>query len=309
VDKGLAYLLSIQREDGGIYVDQLATYNTSIAVQALTAAGRPEHKAAIGKAVAFLRRAQYGDEAGVPGMVVPRSDQRYGGMGYGDNPSQPDMSNTHFALDSLRAAGVPESDPAFQRALAYAQRLQNRRENESGEGEPKEWKAEDGSVIVRSNDGGSVYRPGQSKAGTLDRPDGKKELRSYGSMTYALLKCYLFAGLPKDDPRVADAVKWIRSNYTWRANPGFPESGKGEALQGLYYYYATGARALALLGDDAAGSGPDGKPRRWKDDLGAILLGAQNPDGSWVNSNDHWMEGMPLVATCFALQALAETVR
>jgi hypothetical protein len=123
-------------------------------------------------------------------------------------------------------------------------------------------------------------------------------------MTYALLKCYAFAGLKKDDPRVADALAWIRRNYNWDENPGFVDSGKREGLQGLYYYYATAGRTLALYGDDAAGEG-----RSWKDDLAAALLSRQREDGAWENGNDRWMEGMPLVATCFALQALAETAK
>ena len=33
-------------------------------------------------------------------------DIYYGGIGYGSDPTQPDLSNTQFALESLRAAGV-----------------------------------------------------------------------------------------------------------------------------------------------------------------------------------------------------------
>jgi len=301
VDGAVAWLASLQKEDGGIYEQGNANYTTSLAVQALSLHGEERHAAAIGKAVGFLRRMQFCEEGGAD-RVVERRDLRYGGMGYGSDPTQPDLSNTQFALESLRAAGVPESDPAFQRALTYLQRTQNRKENET-EGEPTSKPEKDGKVLVRASDGGATYRPFDSKAGNFERPDGKLEARSYGSMTYALLKCYVYAGLGPDDPRVKDAVKWIRANYSWERNPGFPDA--AGAQQGLYYYFATAARALSLLGDGAAGAGADGKARDWRADLGARLLALQKPDGSFENPNDRWMEGLPEVATAFALKALA----
>ena len=305
VDGAAAWLVSLQKADGadagGIFDQGNANYTTSLAVQALSLHGKEKHAAVLQKAVAFLRKMQFCEE-GAPDRVVDRKDLRYGGMGYGSDPTQPDLSNSQFALESLRAAGVPESDPAFQRALVYLQRTQNRKENET-EGEATSKTEKDGKVIVRASDGGAAYRPFDSKAGNFERPDGKLEARSYGSMTYALLKCYVYAGLGAEDPRVKDAVKWIRANYTWEQNPGFADA-KG-AQQGLYYYYATAARALALLGPDAAGAGADGKPRDWKGDLAAKLASLQKPDGSFENPNDRWMEGLPEVASAFALKALA----
>ena len=305
VDGAAAWLLSLQKADGGIYEEANANYTTSLAVQALSLHGKERHREAVDGAVAFLRRMQFFEEGG-EGRVVPESDLRYGGMGYGSDPTQPDLSNTQFALESLRAAGVPETDPAYRRALVFLRRTQNRKENET-EGEPREKAGEGGRVLVRSSDGGASYRPFDSKAGELARPDGKREVRSYGSMTYALLKCYLYAGLGPGDPAVADAAKWIRSNYTWEENPGFLDPKL--AQQGLFYYYATAARALDLLGEGAAGAGPGGKPRDWRADLSGRLLALQKPDGSWVNPNDRWMEGLPEVSTAFALKALAPTAR
>ena len=134
-------------------------------------------------------------------------------------------------------------------------------------------------MTVRSNDGGANYQPGTSKAGVNDRPDGKKETRSYGSMTYALLKCYLFAGLPAEDPRVKDAVAWIGKNYTFEENPGFRTGPEGQ--QGLYYYYQTLAKSLDTLQineiEDASGRTHD-----WRSDLTAELLKRQNENGSWA---------------------------
>ena len=310
VDAGIAWLLTLQKEDGGIYDKGSANYTTSLAVQALSLHGKEKHAAALAKAAAFLRKMQFheeGLEGGNPAESrrVGKDDLRYGGIGYGSDHTQPDLSNSQFALESLRAAGVPESDPAFQKALVYLRRTQNRKENETA-GEPMQ-RADKDKVFVRAADGGATYRPFDSKAGEFARPDGKLESRSYGSMTYALLKCYLFAGMKSDDPAFQDAAKWIRANYTWEENPGFPDPKL--AGQGLYYYYATAARTLELLGDGAAGSGADGKPRDWRGDLGAKLIATQAADGSWMNANDRWMEGLPEICTAFAVKALASATR
>ena len=305
VDGAVAWLRSLQKEDGGIYDKGNGNYITSLSVEALLLHGTDADRAAVEKAKGYLRKMQFCEDSG-EGRVVDRKDPRYGGVGYGSDPSQPDLSNTQFALDSLRAAGVPESDPAFQRALVFLKRSQNRKENET-EGEPKEAKDKDGKTLVRGSDGGASYRPFDSKAGTVARPDGALEVRSYGSMTYALLKCYVYAGLKANDPAVSDAVKWIQKNYTWEENPGFKDAKDGQ--QGLYYYYATAARSLEMLGDAAAGKDAAGKDRDWRADLAGKLLSLQKEDGSWINANDRWMEGLPEISTAFALKALAPTVK
>lgn len=310
VDASLAWLLSLQKPDGGVYLDFNTNYVTAIAIQAFVESGRKDLKEAADRGVAYLRRMQFW-EKGEGGQAVAKGDPRYGGMGYGEtndpeDRAAADLSNTAFALESLRAAGVPETDPAFQRALQFLRRVQNRKENETA-GELTERKGEDGKTWVRSADGGAVYRPFESKAGGFARPDGKMELRSYGSMTYALLKCYIYAGLTPEDGAVKDAVKWTREHYTWEENPGFPDPKM--AQQGLYYYMATAARALEMLGDGAAGPGPDGKPRDWRSDLATRLLSLQSENGSWVNPNGRWEEGLPEISTAFALKALGRTVR
>jgi squalene-hopene/tetraprenyl-beta-curcumene cyclase len=305
VEAGLEWLLSLEKEDGGIYIDRNANYTTSLALDALARSPRHRGLPAVARAVAFLRTLQFHEEA-PESRKAAKGDSRHGGIGYGSDPTQPDLSNTQFALESLRAAGVPASDPAVQRAVVFLQRTQNRKENETAD-EPREWKdPAGGAPLVRSNDGGANYRPGDSKAGVVARPDGKKELRSYGSMTYALVKCYLFAGIGADDPRVKDAAAWIRRHYTWEENPGFADAAGGQ--MGLYYYYATAARTLAMLGEGAAGNDAGGKPRDWRGDLAGKLLSVQKADGSFANASDRWMEGLPEIATAFALKALAETV-
>ena len=93
------------------------------------------------------------------------------------------------------------------------------------------------------------------------------------------------------------AVAWIGRHYDFSTNPGMGDAG-------LYYYYHTVAKAL-----DAAGLkeivDADGHRHDWRRDLLAELLRRQQPDGSWVNKNNRWMEGDPTLVTGYVLLALS----
>jgi squalene-hopene/tetraprenyl-beta-curcumene cyclase len=219
-------------------------------------------------------------------------------MGYG-NDERPDLSNLQMALEALHTAGTPPSDPAFQKALVFLQRCQNRSESNDLA------VVSEGKTYTSGNDGGAGYAPAESKAGFVTLPDGRQVPRSYGSMSYALLKGYLFAGLAQDDARVQAVWKWLRENYTLDVNPGFPASDDPTtSYQGLFYYFYTMAKALDLFGEadivDAAGSAHD-----WRAELCARLVAMQRPDGSWVNENAaRWFEGNPVLATSYAMLTL-----
>ncbi|MCU0725541.1 MAG: terpene cyclase/mutase family protein [Planctomycetes bacterium] len=285
VDGLLAHVLGFQKENGGIYSEGLANYTSCAAVMALKAADRPEYADAVRKAVDFIMTLQTAE----------------GGIGYSDKtPGWADLSNTQYALESLRAAGVPADAPVFSKALQFLQRVQNRSESNN-----VDYKLEDGRIVVSLDDGGGFYSPTESKADMVEVGDGKWAFRSYGSMTYALLKCYLLAGLPKNDPRVRDAVKWIGNHYTLSENPGFDTAKTPDAgQQGLYYYYLTMARALTLLGE-AKVKDADGIEHDWKAEMRDRLRAMQRKDGSWANPKDRWMEGHPVLATSFALGAFS----
>src|SRR5262249_47481995 len=98
---------------------QLKNYVTSVNLMALSAAKNDSYKAVIGDAVKFLKKLQWDEDEG----KQPSSDY-YGGAGY-DSKSRPDLSNTQFFLDALKAAGVPKDDPAFKKALVFVSRCQN----------------------------------------------------------------------------------------------------------------------------------------------------------------------------------------
>src|SRR5258706_15367049 len=64
VKKGYDKLLTYQLDNGGIYQDLLANYNTSIAISALSAANNPGFKERIDKAVAYIKGIQWTAKTG-----------------------------------------------------------------------------------------------------------------------------------------------------------------------------------------------------------------------------------------------------
>jgi len=294
IDAGLHWLVSLQKPDGSIHDGEMANYVTCASVLALARAKKPEHKAVIGKARDFLLKLQNDEAEG-----FSPDHPFYGGNSYG-NEERPDLSNVQMALEALSASGLAQGHEAYQRALVFLSRCQNRSESNTMVIEAG------GKTIVAGDDGGATYAPGDSKAGTIDLPDGRKVARSYGSMTYALLKSFVFAGLPKDDPRMKACWEWLRKNYTLDVNPGF-ESSKDAAApyQGLFYYFHTMAKALDLYGEETIVDA-QGKTHAWRKELcGRLVAMQRKDDGAWKNENSpRWWEGNPVLATSYALLTL-----
>ncbi len=288
VAKALAYVLKFVKPDGGIYGKGHKNYNTAICVMALFDADKVKYLRQIKDAQRYLKQLQWDEGEG-----IEDSDTRYGGAGYGKQ-RRPDMSNTMLMLEALHETGVSADDPAFKKALKFISRSQN-----LGETNDQEWAA-----VV--NDGGFIYTPWKkdkekSKAGAIVYPDGRKGWRSYGTMTYAGFKSYVYAKLAKDDKRVAGAFNWIRANYDLNNNPNM---GK----QGLYYYYYVFAKGFRAYGvskiKDVRGIEHD-----WREDLINKLSELQAKDGSWVNAADRWHEGHPALVTAYCVLALEETLK
>ena len=282
VSRALEYVLKHQQPDGGIYGkdSHYQNYETSLAILCLVEAntdGRYDEQ--IKKADGFLKKIQW-DEGEGHDIDSPN----YGGGGYGRH-SRPDMSNTTFLVDALKAAGAGEDDPALQKALIFVSRSQNL-ESEHNATE----------FAAKVNDGGFYYTPaagGSSQAGTT----ANGGLRSYGSMTYAGLKSMIYAGVDQDDPRVKAAYEWIQRHFTLAENPGMGQ-------QGLFYYFHTFAKALEAIGDDEIVDA-NGEKHPWRQELTKRLAELQNEDGSWLNKNDRWMEADPNLVTGYALLALS----
>ncbi|RMF74172.1 MAG: hypothetical protein D6744_14780 [Planctomycetota bacterium] len=286
VRRGIQFVMRSQHDDGGFYSPEgiIKNYETSVALSMFAAANRPQYAETIRRAQQFLTDLQW-DE----GEDISVDNVWYGGAGYG-NGKRPDLSNTQMMIEALKDSGLPKDHAAYKKALVFISRCQMLGESN------------DQPFAKGSTQGGFIYSPangGESKAGIIEI-DGRAELRTYGSMTYAGFKSMLYVGLTRDDPRVKAAVDWIGRHWTLDYNPNMPAQ---QSRQGLYYYYHVFARALDALGEDRI-TDALGREHDWRAELVEKLHELQQADGSWVNDEDRWMEGVPALTTAYSLLAL-----
>ncbi|MDR3401672.1 MAG: terpene cyclase/mutase family protein [Chthoniobacter sp.] len=290
LNKGYAFLRSKAQPDGGIYTTGLANYNTSVCLMALLNSGDPKDEPMLARARDFI--------AGMQAKNMTNPDVN-GGIGYGTtgvNPQRahPDLDNTLVALEALRAyknthpsteiAAGKELD--WQAAIDFISRCQNLPASNK-----LKWASDD-----PANKGGFIYYPGESNAGEQDLPNGKKALRSYGTISYAGLLSYIYADLKQDDPRIVGAFDWLQKNYTLEENPGLGRAG-------LYYYYHLAAKGLATSKIREMPTA-DGKKVDWAHDMALKLINLQAGNGSWVNDTARWMEKDPVLVTAYSVITL-----
>ncbi len=294
IKKGFDKLTSYQKPNGQISEDMLANYNTAIAASALAAVDDPAMKDALQKAVEYLKKTQW-----VEGYVGPKGEEAkdksnsfYGGFGYGRH-TRPDLSNSHFAIEALRDSGLKPGDKAYEAAIVFLSRCQNR--------------SESNDLPFAGNDGGFIYSAaggGDSEAESYTGADGRKMWRSYGSMTYAGLKSMIYAGVAKDDPRVQAAVEWIKKHWTMDENPGMRDNDPAQAQHGLYYYFQVMAKALSAY-DEPTIVDDKGMSHDWRIEMIDKLAALQKENGSWAGEK-RWMEDNPVLVTSYSLIALQE---
>jgi squalene-hopene/tetraprenyl-beta-curcumene cyclase len=311
------FMLNYVQEDGGIYdKGVLPSYNTAICVSALAKFTDARSKEAVQKGAEFLKKLQNSEGATLDRTVLKEAGQQigkdhafYGGWGYGGE-GRPDLSNTGFALEALHAAGVESSDPAFQRALVFLQRVQmlEKVDGKDVNDMPYAKGSRQGGFIYSTSEGPDKVGSGESKSVMIEETmdDGSKvsRLRAYGSMTYNGFKSYLYAGLSKNDPRVVAARDWMKTHYTMTENPGVGNNG--------LYYYVMLSRAMAASGEatiEVTGSDSKTESKRWAADLVNQLATLQEPDGSFKSVDKRWMENDPVLITAYSLMALGEAVK
>lgn len=281
---GFHFLEKCVQEDGGIYIDDMKTYNTAICLMAFQDAGLLRYRKIINNGSRFILGKQFDESVD----QLPDS-MYYGGVSYGGNEKAPDLSNLQWSLEALQQRLQPEDRKTtaeeleiqqnttafFSKAIHFLQRTQNLKKYND---QP-----------YSTDDGGFMYRPGESKAG---------ETLSYGGMTYAGLKSFIYCGVSKEDERVRAAYDWLKRNFTVKENPGIGN-------QGLYYYYHTMAKALNAYGEEIITDGT-GKDHEWRSKLAGQLLQLQTTDGYWVNDNARWWENNPVLVTAYVILALEE---
>ncbi len=156
VAKSLKYLESFVQEDGGIYQkdSNYRNYETCLSLVCFSEANRDgRYNALVKRAEKFVKSQQWDEDEG-----NEPSSPNYGGAGYGKS-KRPDLSNTSFLLDALKAAGNGPDDPAVQKALIFVSRCQN-----------LETAANTTEFAAKNPDGGFYYTPAAGGASMAARP-------------------------------------------------------------------------------------------------------------------------------------------
>jgi hypothetical protein len=251
-------------------------YATALAVSALCRARREDWEAQVGGMISYLRTQQFTEQNG-----WQLNDPAYGAWGMGGELRTPpetghvDLSMSRYVMEAFRSAHVGAADPVFTSARVFVERCQNF--------DPEHPDDADGGFFF------STTESDTNKAGR----DGK-HFRSYGTTTADGILALLAAGSEPGDKRVAAARRWLTAHHHDMQVPGFTGDAYQRWRRGLAFYYSSAStQAFRALNTDA---GPG---------IAASLARTQRADGSWANSENLVKEDDPLIATAFAVRALA----
>lgn len=278
-------------------------YVAAIGALVLSAPGNERHHGARDALLGELRGLQVGADNG-----WRPDDDSYGGWGYAERPPvrpaaagydpahdderAANLSATLLAVGALTLAGTRADDPALVAAARFVDRCQNRIATCGGEPCP---------------DGGFFFTPAAAMADSNKAGVVAGAYRtSYGTMTADGVRALIRLGAPLDDPRVREAAAWLTTRFDAEAQPGdFPREAESRRAAGYYYWTWTAAHALHRLGarDLATARGTVA----WAPALARALLTRQAADGTWRNTATELREDDPVVATSFAMAALAVT--
>jgi squalene-hopene/tetraprenyl-beta-curcumene cyclase len=314
-ERGLDYLVRMVQPDGSIvpprYGITYSVYTAAGTVLAQSHERDPKFDAARAAWLNYLCERQLTEPLG-----WQPDDPQFGGWAYGEDVpqkpgpgevlrplSEPNLSSTVFALEALRAAGVPADDPRVQKALAFVSRCQNFTPPLGCLSQ-----ADDAFDVDAFDDGGFFFIQGdpvRNKAGVIGVDFGGRErYASYGSATADGLRALLLCGVPHDQMRLVAAREWLQDHFTADQHPGQYAHEREAARAAVYFYYCH-SLALAFRAAGVVNIAHDGESSRWAEALAEELLRRQRNDGSWQNTAVDVREDDPLVATPLAASALA----
>jgi squalene-hopene/tetraprenyl-beta-curcumene cyclase len=297
VKRGVDFLLSKAKDNGGIYVEPsmfqkgggMSNYNTAIAMVGLHLSGIEKARPTVLKARRFVAGAQH-----------LGGDVYHGGFGYDAQTKRAyaDLSNTYIALEGLKLTESTEDlrtegekvEINKEAAAQFVSSIQNRKESN-----PAEWVSEH-----PEDKDGFAYRPDDSRGLVRKVADGKESFRSFGSMTYAGMLSLIYADVDRDDPRIKSAFDWAIRNWTVQEN-------MPAGQEGYYYFINVLAKSMATYGQDSFVR-ENGQEVNWRVEIINELLKRQrideNGNGYWVNDNNRYWEGDAVLSTSYALIAL-----
>jgi squalene-hopene/tetraprenyl-beta-curcumene cyclase len=280
--------------DEGEYGLDYPVYTLSMSIVALSLPANGRHAKARDALMTALEARQLAEPLG-----WSAADTAYGGWGYhrglprkpargpADELSTSNLTSTLFATGALAMGGRYLDAPAFARARGFVLRCQNYAERPGP-----------------ADDGGFIHTPTDAvpnKAGPFAGQDGR--FRSYGTTTADGLRALMRLGVPRDDPRLLAAERWLLERFDGQRVPGdYPPDQEVFRASGYHYWTWTAAHALMLLGPAALGHP---RTRDWPRQIARALVARQRSDGSWRSAATDQREDDPLIATSLSAAALA----
>jgi len=288
VIKGLNFILSHRNHDGSF--GDLKTYETSIAIMALTAARTAGYNPSTPNVDQYITDAMnwlLSNQNIETNVAISKSNKYYGGWGYyGADPSWADLSNTQFAMIALSLAEsylkVSPHVDNWHAAAIFVTRCNNNATNNP--------------EFYFKNDGGFIYQP-QSTIRTYSGD-------SYGSMTAAgvwVLGLARMAGVNQINMQVKiidsidpiySGLKWLEEHYSVTQNPVNYFWG-GDSF--TYYYFWSVAKAWEITGRTTVAG------HEWYAELISHLASVQSLDGHWPGTGS---EEPDVLATEWAILSI-----
>ena len=264
IETALSFL---ERAADDVAASDYPNYTAALRLRVLGARRPDGWRTHADRIVARLRLVQCGAARG-----VARESGEHGGFDLGatdaalpHSTAAPDLSTTAWVCEGLRAVDVATTDPLLVDALAFVLRC----------GTP---------------DGGFLFFPPSPH-----RPGKAGDSVVYGSATADGLRASIACGVPRDDPRVIAARRWLEARGDPSRVPGFDDA---------HAAFADGLRAYWLASAALALRAADGSPAL-RDAIRNEAARLLRSDGSWSNPSPLMKEDDPLVATALLLFALA----
>lgn len=283
--RGVDFLAGIVDDKGAVKEPlEYPVYSAAGALLVLAVPRNARHDGKKPALIAYLRARQLTEANG----WTP-NDAAYGGWGYWpgiparlkegephDELLGSTLSSTMWAVGALSLAGVPHDDAALVAAKSFIARC----------------RAADGGFFL------TPTNPVANKAGAIEG-DG---FAGYGSATADAARLLLRLRVPRTDPLLDGAARWLAAHVDGAHQSGAFPPAQQFAKDGSRYYSAwTQAHALLLLGHKELAA----PARPWPTVFAEQLLAAQRPDGSFKNDATDLREDDVLVATPLAGAALA----
>jgi len=298
IERGLAFIRAHINEEGVIGLSdpdvlEYPNYATSFALRLLAKHASESDRPLLDRMRAYLISQQLTEHRG-----FTEGDLVFGSWGFGETnlprgtPGFADLSHTRRVLQALRETGTRDSS-IYGKSELFLRLLQKHPADariQPGEGNP----------VGIQYDGGFYFSPvvlPRNKGGLED----SGVFRSYATATCDGVLALYFAGIPRNDERVASALNWLSGHPMLEQPEGIPEDNPEQWQDVMFFYH------LLVRSEVYATFGSEGT---WRNAIVARLEKKQRADVIFTNPlGELNKEDDPLLATAMVVYTLTNILR